>query len=204
MRSVIARPLSRRSTFTSCTRSSRLRLEHQLVVERRLERDRDAGVARDRPAFAADVLDQHLLGLEHVPVDLEPAAVELLELAARELLAHRAEPRTELRPEHRQVRLHAQLRRLDLSEDDLLDAKLVGDLVRVRRGKRSAFGDEPPQRLAELELRGGARLPAELDHAPNVGDLGEQRVESGSAASGHGARCTDSGPARRGSATGGR
>ena len=108
------------------------RLEHQLVVERRLERDRDAAVARDRPALAADVLDEHLLGLEHVPVDLEPAAVELLELAARELLADRAEPRAELRPEHRQVRLHAQLRRLDLSEHDLLDAKLVGDLVRVR------------------------------------------------------------------------
>ena len=92
-------------------------------------------VARDRPALTADALDEHLVGLEHVPVDLEPAAVELLELAARELLAHLAEPRAELRAEHRQVRLHAQLRRLDLAELDLLDAQLVGDLVGVRRSE---------------------------------------------------------------------
>ena len=66
------------------SRSSSSALEHELVVERRLERDRHARVARDRPAVAPDALDEHLVRLEHVPVDPEAAAVELLELAARE------------------------------------------------------------------------------------------------------------------------
>ncbi len=186
MRSVTSRPCSLRSTFTSWMRSSSSRLEQQLVVERRVERDREPGVARDRPAVAPDALDEHLVRLEHVTVDLEPAAVELLELAALQPLAHVAKRGAELRPEHRQVRLHAQLGRLDLAELDLLDAQLVGDLVGVPvRDVRRARDDEAPQRLAQLELR-RRRAPA-----------GRARRRAAPRRSRRAARC----PARRARAT---
>src|SRR5262249_17312974 len=97
------------------------RLESELVVEADVERDGDGAVRRDRPALFADPLDEHLLRLEHVAVHLEPSVLELLEPALRERRPDLRERRAELRPEHTQVRLHAQLRRLDLPEQDLLD-----------------------------------------------------------------------------------
>ena len=69
------------------------RLQQELVVERGVERDGDAVLAGDGPALAADPLDEHLVRLEHVAVDLEAAAVELLELAALQPLAHVAQGR---------------------------------------------------------------------------------------------------------------
>ena len=119
-------------------RSKRRPSSRSVVVERRVERDRDAVLARDGPALEPDALDEHLVRLEHVAVDLEAAAVELLELAALQPLADVAQRRAELRAEHRQVRLHAQLRRLDVAELDLLDAQLVGDLVGVARAPSGA------------------------------------------------------------------
>ena len=133
-------------------------------------------VARDRPALAADPLDEHLVGLEHVAVDLEAPAVELLELARARALAHVAQRRAELRAEHGQVRLHAQLGRLDVAELDLLDAQLVRDLVGVRRARRGAPATTSRRsgwRSFSCEV--DARLAAELDDAPHLGDLGEQR-----------------------------
>ena len=156
MRSVISRPESLRSTLTSWTRSSRLRLEQQLVVERRVERDGDAVLGRDRPAVAADPLDEHLVRLEHVAVDLEAAAAELLELPALQRLAHLAQLRAELRPEHGQVRLHAQLRRLDVAELDLLHAQLLGDLVGVALGAAS----RPRRRAAAAAGAASAATPS--------------------------------------------
>ncbi len=73
--------------------------------------------AGDRPAVAAAALDDHLVRLEVVAGGAEPAAAELLELARLERLLHGAEVLPELRPEHRQVRLHAQLG-VDLVERD--------------------------------------------------------------------------------------
>ena len=133
--------------------------------------------------------------LELVAGDAEAAAVELLELAAL-----RARSRTsrsssaELRAEHRQVRLHAELARLDLAELDLLDAQLVGDLVRVRsRARRRALDDEPAQRLAQLQPR---RRRAPGGRARRRGAPRRSRRAaraSGSRRSGQPARCTDAG-----------
>ena len=107
------------------------------------------------------------------PGGAEPAAAELLELAGLERLLHRAEILPELRAEHRQVRLDAQLR-VDRVEHDLLHAHLVGDLVRVRLRARRALDDEPPQRLAQLQPGGRARLVRERDDATDVRDLLQQ------------------------------
>ena len=92
---------------------------------------------------------------------------------ACERLLHRAEILAELRPEHRQVRLHAQLR-VDRVEHDLLHAHLVGDLVRVRLRARRALDDEPAERLAQLHRRRRARLVRERDDAAHVRDLLQQ------------------------------
>ena len=177
IRSVSSRPASRRRRFSSWIEVEDAALELELGVERRVERDRDAVLGRDRPALAADPLDEHLVRLELVagrrgsgrrraPRTRPPAS------AARTL----AELLAELRAEHGQVRLHAQLGRLDVAELDLLHAQLVGDLVRVRRAAPAPRDDEPPQRLAQLQPRGRARPPAELDDPPHLGHLGEQRL----------------------------
>ena len=116
-------------------------LERQLVVDRGVERDGDAVVAGDRPALLAGPLDEHLVRAELVPGGAEAAAAELLELARLERGPHRAELLAELRPEHGQVRLDAQLR-VDVPELDLLHAQLLGDLVGVRGGERRALDDD--------------------------------------------------------------
>ena len=117
----------------------------------------------DRPALLAGALDEHLVGGELVAEDAEAAALELLELARGERGPHRAELLAELRAEHRQMRLHVQLRRLDVAELDLLHAQLLAQLVGVARRERRALDDEPPQRLAQLQPRGrpapGGRAP---------------------------------------------
>ena len=115
----------------------RVAFEEQLVVEREVERDRDAVAGRDRPALLAAALDEHLVRLELVAEDAEAPTLELLELAGRERGANGAELLAELRPERRQVRLDVELDRLDLAELDLLDAELVGDLLEVRRSIRA-------------------------------------------------------------------
>ena len=79
------------------------------------------------------------------PSTRKPPSVELLELARGERGPDRAELLAELRAEHRQVRLHVQLGRLDVAELDLLHAQLVAQLVRVTRGERRALDDEPTQ-----------------------------------------------------------
>src|SRR5262249_36855154 len=114
-------------------------------------------------------------GRELVSVDPQAATLELLELAGLELRAHRPELLAELRAKEREVRLHAELRRLDRPELDLLDAQLVADLPRVRLGGGRALHDEPAQRLAQLDPGLRARLAPELDHATNLRHLLEQR-----------------------------
>ena len=59
------------------------------------------------------------------------------------------------------------------TEGNFAHAELVRDLVRVALRARRALYDERAQRLPELQPRGRARLPAELDHAAELHDLGE-------------------------------
>ena len=80
-------------------------LELELRIERQVERDRQAVLARDRPAFLASALDDHLLGRELMAVDSQAPAVELLELTGLELRAQGTELLAQLRPEQGQVRL---------------------------------------------------------------------------------------------------
>ena len=150
MRSVSSRPASLRIELTrwisSYTRPSRA----SSSSTRGVERDGDARVAGDGPAVLAGPLDEHLVRLELVAGGAKAAALELLERARLQRGAHRAELLAELRPEHRQVRLDAQLG-IDRAELDLLHAQLLGDLVGVRGGERRALDDDPAQRLAQLE-----------------------------------------------------
>ena len=151
-------------------------LEAQLVVEARVERDGEAVVRRDRPALPADPLDEHLVGPEHVAVDAERPVFERVEAAFLQRGANLGQRRAELRPEHAQVRLHAQLARVDLAPLDVLDAQLLGDLVGVRARGLRAGDDESAQRLPQRQPRRRARLPAELDDAAHLRHLGQQRL----------------------------
>ena len=74
-------------------------LAPELVVQPRVERDRHAVGGRDRPAFLATPLDQHLLRAQVVPRRSEAAAGKLLELSGFECLAHRDQLSAELRAE---------------------------------------------------------------------------------------------------------
>ncbi len=129
----------------------------------------------DRPAVLALPLDEHLVAREVVTGDADAAVGELLEVAGLERRAHGTELLAELRPEQREVRLHAELARLDVPERDLADAELVRDLAGMALGERRALDDERAERLPQLHARGRTRLAPELDDAPQLGDLGEQR-----------------------------
>ena len=145
----------------------------ELVVEMEVERNGDAVRGRDRPAVLAVALDEHLLAREVVAGDANAAVLELLEVARLERGPHRAQLLPELRAEQRKVRLDTELARLDVPEGDLAHAELVRDLVRVALRARCALDDERAQRLPELQPRGRARLPSELDHAAELHDLGK-------------------------------
>src|SRR5262249_3456229 len=106
----------------------RLPLEHELVVEAEVERNRDPVAGGDRPALAPTAPAEDLVRLELPSGHPDASARQLLELARGERLTHRPELTAELRPEHRQVRLDPQLDRLDRPEFDVLDAQLVRDL----------------------------------------------------------------------------
>src|SRR6185437_16247585 len=90
--------------------------------------------------------------------------------------AYGAELLAELGPEHGQVRLDAQLARVDLAELDALHAQFLGDLGRVARDVVGTLDDEAAQRLAELDPRLRARLAAELDNPADRPDFIEQRL----------------------------
>src|SRR4051812_21921268 len=82
-------------------------LELELEVEPRIECDREPIATRDGPAFPARPLDEHFVGPELVAEHPEAAALELLELTGAKCGLNRAELLPQLRPEHRQVGLHA-------------------------------------------------------------------------------------------------
>ncbi len=147
---------------------------HELVVEVQVESDRDAVGGSNRPALLAVALDQHLLRGELVSGNAERAVRELLEVAGLERRPDCPELPPELRPEQRQVRLDAQLARVDLAERNLANTELVGDLVRMGRRTCGALHDQGAKRLAELHARARPRLATELDHAPQLVDLREQ------------------------------
>ena len=119
-------------------------------------------------------LDEHLVAREFVTRDADAAVVQLLEVAGLERRAHCTELPAELRPEQRQIRLHAKLARLDVPEGDLANAKLVGDLAGVALGERRALDDERAKRLPELHARSRTRLAPELDDTAQLGDLRER------------------------------
>ena len=152
------------------------RLEREAGVERRVECDGDAVGARHGPALLTGLLDEDLVGPELVVPDPEAAGLELVELAAGEGFAHVAQRRAELRPQHRQVRFHPELARIDVAEFDLFHAQLLSDLVGVRAGPVRAGDDDPAQRLPELQPRRRTRLTAELDDLPHRRHLRVQRL----------------------------
>ena len=167
------------------------RLARELVVDVRVERDRDARIGRDRPTLLARSLDEHLVRAELVPGGAETAAVELLEVARLKRRPHGAELLPESRPEQRQVRLHTQLG-VDVTEHDLAYAQLVGDHVLVPCDARATLDDERAQRLAHLERCGLARLVAEPT-TTRTSAMSARRSRSGAGGSGQPARNTDGG-----------
>src|SRR5207302_769609 len=70
----------------------------KLRIEGQVERDGEAVLASDRPAFLAPALDDHLVGSELVGVDAEATTFELLEVAGLEGRPDRPQLLAELRP----------------------------------------------------------------------------------------------------------
>ena len=165
IRSVSSRPASLRIEFSSWIRS-RTRPSSSSSASSAVS---SATVTPSAPATAQPSLPVRSTSTSSAerswPADAEAAVGQLLELARFERGPHRAELLAELRPEHRQVRLHPQLGRLHLAELDLLDAQLVADLVDMPAHQRRPLDDEPAQRLPQLEPGRGPRLPAEVDDA---------------------------------------
>ncbi len=128
----------------------------------------------DRPARLAGALHEHLVCAEVVAEHPEAAALELLELAGRESGTDGAELLAELGAEHRQVRLHVQFGRVDVTELDLFHAQLLAKLVHMPPRERGALDDETPERLAQLEAGRSAGLVAARDDTANLSDLREQ------------------------------
>ena len=133
-----------------------------------------SAAATAQPSFPSRSIED-LVAREVVAGDADAAVGELLEVAGLQRGAHGAELLAELRPEHGQVRLHAKLARLDVSERDVAHPELVRDLVGVALRERRALDDERAERLPELHARGRPRLATELDHAAELADLGEER-----------------------------
>ena len=88
---------------------------------------------------------------------------------ATELLA-------ELWSEHWEIRLHAQLGRLDRAELDFLYTELLRDLAGMALRRACALHDEPTEWLSQLQSCVAASLTAELDDPPHLRDLSEQTV----------------------------
>ena len=147
-------------------------------------------------------LDEQLVRLELLAGGADPAVAELLELARLQRRPHVAQARAELRPEHAQVRLVAEADGRPVEELDLLDAQLLLDLVerapaaasapRTTPGAAAGAASRPPRR---------ARLPAELDDAAHLGDLGEEPLVRARRGVGQPARCTESGASAQAPAT---
>ena len=141
IRSVSARPCSLRIVFSLWIRSRTRPSSRSSRIERRVERDRDRVVLGQRPALAAR-------GARRAP---RPARASRPSTRKRPPSSSSNSPASSAArtarsslpsfgPEHREVRLHAHLGRLDRAEHDLLHAQLVRDLVRVRRDRaRSAL-----------------------------------------------------------------
>ncbi len=108
-------------------------LPPQLVVE--LGVDADRVPVRVDPAGLLLPVDEHVLGRELVPGRADAAAGKLLDLAAGEGLAHRAELLPEAGPEHRQVRPVGGADVRPRLEGELLHAQLVADHVGPALGR---------------------------------------------------------------------
>ena len=104
-------------------------LAPQLLVELGRQGDGQRIGFGEHPALAGASLDEDLVRPELASVDANAAAFQLLELTRLQRCAYGAELLAELRSEHGQVRLDAQLGRFDGSELDLLHAQLLRDLV---------------------------------------------------------------------------
>ena len=150
-------------------------LTDELVVERRVERDRERAVLGDREALDGGALAvEHLVGAELLAGDAHAASLELLVVAGLERRLHGRQPRAEPRPEHGEVGLELRANDGAVVEDDLLDVELLAELARVRGRAVRAADVCPAQRLPELDARVAASLVAELDDPPRVGDVVEE------------------------------
>ena len=117
-------------------------LAHELLVQPRVERDCHTVGGRDRPALLAAALDEHFLGTQVVTRGAEAAATQLLELACLERRPYRDQLGAKLWPEQAEVGLHSELARLDRTEDDLLHAELLEDLIQMSLRERSPFHNQ--------------------------------------------------------------
>ena len=115
-------PASLRFAFSSWIRSSTRFSTTSSWIERRVERDREPVAVRDRPALACPTCSTSTSSAERSWPTARKPPFDSHEVARVERRAHRAELLAELRPEHREVRLDAELCRLDLAELDLLHA----------------------------------------------------------------------------------
>ena len=168
-----SRPAS--SAWSSPRGSGRKRaLPHELVVEVEIERDRDRRRTPPRPSppcRGARRAPPPGRARGRLPGCLRQAAPRTPPPRAP-LAPRRA--RGELRPEDRQVGLHAQLARLDVGEGDVAHAKLIRDLRR-RDPPPTAPPTTSAAALSELHAGRRACLASQFDDAAQFRNLLELR-----------------------------
>ena len=112
-------------------RSSTRPSSEQLVVEHRRHGDRERSSSASAQPSRALRSTSTSSAPSSWPFTRTPPPSSCSKSPACKRGANRAELLAELRPEHREIRLHAKLGRVHRSELDLLDAELLRDLVRV-------------------------------------------------------------------------
>ena len=204
MRSVSSSPASLRIALSSWIRSRR-GPRREVVVERRVERDGDAVLGRDRPALLARCARRApRRAPSSSPATRKPPSPSSSKSPACERLAHGAELLAEPRSEHGQVRLAPGAPASTGVEVDVLHPQLVARSRPRGSGERRALDDEPPQRLAELDAwpspapGGRARRPA-APRRPRRGSPSSAAAELGPAGEEHRVRDVLGGVARRAS-----
>ena len=196
IRSVSSSPPSLRIAFTAWIRSRDAALELELVVERGVERDGEAVLAGDRPALARRARSTSTSsGSSSWPVDAQPAAVELLELAGLERRPHGARARCRAAGRARgRFGFSAQLGRLDRRRTRPPSRAARRAISSACAASRVGAVDDDAGAAA-----GGASRPAcarawrPSSTTRRTSAISASSAASGSPASGQPARCTESG-----------
>ena len=175
IRSESSSPDSLRSAFTLPDQLVDAPLAVELLVDVRVERDRDAVLGRDRPAFLPGALDEHLVRPELVPRGAEAPARRAPRTRPRESASRTApSSRPSFGPSTGRFGLTTSSAST-VSKRTSFTRSSSRISVGLRLGARAAPSTTSARSgWLHLEARGLAGLMAERDDTPDVRDLGEE------------------------------